>query len=241
MVDTMRKEKQGKNSNTETKPSTAELEDDESGKDRTRCWCINGGDEAQKNAERRRRSEDAEACGEKKTDVDGSNGCSGRSEQREGGSVRRLAAARFDTDAEKATRDEHASEIYRRVEVRDSACRRDKDGDRQVEAKCQCNRESPFDFGRKLNFLKTTLSILYNAPFSPSKLRISISPPSLLNPSPSLFCNLPPLSPFTFQHRRNVPCTASFILSRTASSSGKFTWTTGFGVPVNCFQLHATV
>ncbi|KOM55876.1 hypothetical protein LR48_Vigan10g176800 [Vigna angularis] len=117
------KEEQGKNSNTEAKPSTTELEDDESGKDRTRRWCINGGNEAQKNAERRRRSEDAEACGEKKTDVDGSNGCSGRSEQREGGSVRRLALARFDIDAEKATRDEHASEIYRRVEARDSACR----------------------------------------------------------------------------------------------------------------------
>ncbi|KOM45139.1 hypothetical protein LR48_Vigan06g044500 [Vigna angularis] len=34
---------------------------------------------------RRRRSEDVEACDKKKTDVDGSNGCSGRSKPREGG------------------------------------------------------------------------------------------------------------------------------------------------------------
>ncbi|BAT98119.1 hypothetical protein VIGAN_09174500 [Vigna angularis var. angularis] len=56
-------EEQGKNSNTEAKPSTENY------------------------AERRRRSEDVEACGKKKTDVDGSNGCSGRSKQREGGSM----------------------------------------------------------------------------------------------------------------------------------------------------------
>ncbi|KOM45632.1 hypothetical protein LR48_Vigan06g093800 [Vigna angularis] len=40
-----------------------------------------------------------------------------------------------------------------------------------------------------------------------------------MNPSPSLFCNLPFSSPITFQNRRNVPCTVSSILDRTTSNS----------------------
>ncbi|KOM32385.1 hypothetical protein LR48_Vigan01g194100 [Vigna angularis] len=53
-----------------------------------------------------RRDEDA-----LKTDEDGSNGCSGRSEQREGGPARQPEASRFDADAGKAARDKHAPEI----------------------------------------------------------------------------------------------------------------------------------
>ncbi|KOM39294.1 hypothetical protein LR48_Vigan03g267600 [Vigna angularis] len=52
-----------------------------------------------------------------------------------------------------------------------------------------------------------------------SRRTISISPPSLLNPSPSLFCNLPPLSPFTFQSRRNVRPAVIFLLDRTEFGS----------------------
>ncbi|KOM52133.1 hypothetical protein LR48_Vigan09g079200 [Vigna angularis] len=52
-----------------------------------------------------------------------------------------------------------------------------------------------------------------------SRRTISIPPPSLLNPSPSLFCNLPPLSPFTFQSRRNVRPAVIFLLDRTEFGS----------------------
>ncbi|KOM50920.1 hypothetical protein LR48_Vigan08g174700 [Vigna angularis] len=56
-----------------------------------------------------------------------------------------------------------------------------------------------------------------------SRGTISISPPSLLNPSPSLFCNLPPLSPFTFQNRRNVRPTVIILLDRTELESKPLT------------------
>ncbi|KOM42455.1 hypothetical protein LR48_Vigan05g005900 [Vigna angularis] len=60
-------------------------------------------------------------------------------------------------------------------------------------------------------------------------------------PPSSLYRNSPFSAPFTFQHRRNVPCTESSILNRTTPNSGKFHLGDRLWGPCKLFQLHATV